>query len=187
MYAETWNRRKVNAAFTGDTLNGVSNEYAYADGALDKELEQVLCFYELEHNKHNINAKPTYVKDKIRYELVNHFSYSPEGSFEYKKSHKYETTKISEQYIKQLHLDHIKDLDKYGEGSYNKFEAFKYIRTERVDGVTFRHYIGENEQIVILQKFVYGNYCWKLFQYSKVTTFNPQDYIINYCCPLKLK
>ena len=179
MYVKTQNGREVNAAFVGDTLKGVSNEFAYANSYVDQEMEEVLCFYELEHNKHNINAQPSYVKDRIRYDLVTYeysnSSYSYDGSFEYKKNHKYETIEMSEQYIKQLHLDH-KDLGKW---FYHKIDEFKYKRTERVDGITFRHYIGENEQIVILQKFVYGNYCWKLFPYSKVTSFNPQDYIIN--------
>ena len=111
----------------------------------------------MEHNKHNINAQPSYVKDRIRYDLVTYnysnSSYSYDDSFEYKKNHKPETIEMSEQYIKQLHLDH-KDL---GRWFYHKIDEFKYTRTERVDGLTFRHYIGANEQIVILQKFVYGN------------------------------
>lgn len=179
MRVKTQNGCEVNAAFAGDTLKGVSNEFAYAKGYVDQDMEEVLCFYELEHNKHNIDAQPSYVKDRIRYDLVTYkysnSSYGYDYSFEYKKNHKPETIDMSEQYIKQLHLDH-KDL---GSRFYHKIDAFKYRRTERVDGLTFRHYIGDNEQIVILQKFVYGNYCWKLFPYSKVTTFNPQDYIID--------
>ncbi len=166
----------VSAAFVGDTLKGVSNEFAYDYRYIDPELEKVLCFYELEHNKYNINAEPTYVKDCIRYVLVEFCNNnSHDNSFEYKKNHKYETEEKSEQYIMQLHLDH-KDLAK----SFNKtVKEFKYKRTERVDGTTFRYYIGDKEQIVILQKFVYGNYCWHLFPYSKITTFSPQDYVIN--------
>ena len=182
MYVQTQYGREVNAAFVGDTLKGVSNEFAYANGYVDKEMEQVLCFYELEHNKHNINTHPSYVKDCIRYDLVtfrySNESYSYNMSYDYKKSHKPETRELSEQYIMQLHLDH-KDLGNNPTSFYHKIEKFEYKRTERIDGVTFRHYIGKNEQIVILQKFVYGNYCWKLFPYSKVTTFNPQDYVID--------
>ena len=180
MYVKTQNGREVNAAFAGDTLKGVSSEYAYAKGYVDNEMEQILCFYELEHNKHNINAQPAYVKDRIRYDLVTFYdeSYSHDLSFDYKKNHKPETVEISGQYIEQLHLDH-KDLGTYPSSFYHKIKEFAYKRSERVDGVTFRHYIGINEQIVILQKFVYGNYCWKLFPYSRVTTFNPKDYVIN--------
>ena len=172
---------EVYAAFLNDTLAGVSNEYAIARSYIDRELEQILCFYEMEHNQHNINSQPAFVKDCIRYDLV-HFRYSNDSfshdlSFDYTKNHKAETIEMSEQYIRQLHLDH-KDL---GEGGhfYHKISKFESLRTERIDGTTFRHYIGKDEKIVILQKFVFGNYCTKLFPFSKVTTFNSKDYVIN--------
>ena len=173
---------EVYAAFSGDSLKGVSNGFAYKEGDVDREMEQVLCFYELEHNKYGINQKPTYVKDCIRYDLVS-FRYSNECynhnlSFHYKKSHKPETHNLSEQYIIQLHLDH-KNLGDDPSYFYQKINGFGYRRTERIDGTTFRHFIGKDEQIVILQKFVYGNYCWKLYPFSKVTLFDPKDYVIN--------
>ena len=187
MYVKTQHGCEVYAAFDGDVLKGVSNHYAYRQGRLDSEIEHALCFYELEHNHNNINAHPTYVKDAIRYGLVRFResdtggSYSYDLSFSYKKSHKGETEELADQYIKQLHLDNQEKLGGGRAKDYGiyAFRGFTYRRTERVDGTTFRHYIGDNEQIVILQKFVYGHYCTKLLPFSKVTTFNPKDYMIN--------
>lgn len=158
----------VYAALKDDVLAGVTNNHARG-GNLYYDLEQVLCLYEFEHNKYDVNKLPTYVKDCIRYSLitfkVSNVGYSYDNSWEYTKKHKSETYDISEKYIKQQHLDHAKLFDNH--------------RVEKVDGTTFRHYIGKDEQIVILQKYVYGNYCMWLFPFSKVTTLNPKDYIIN--------
>ena len=163
LYVGLQNGGEVYAAFSDDSLKGVSD-----NGYIDYAIEQVLCFYELEHNKYKINDQPSYVKDCIRYNLATfqygNTGYSYDNSWRYMKSHKSETIQMSEQYIRQLHQDHKKDNHRY---------------TVRVDGVTFRHYIGKNRKIIILQKYVYGNYCWKLFPYSKVTIFNTKDYIIN--------
>ena len=163
LHAGLENGGEVYAAFSGDSLKGVSD-----NGYIDHAIEQIRCFYELEHNKYNIDVQPSYVKDCIRYDLVTfrfgNSSYFYDNSWRYMKNHKVETKQMSEQYIRQLHLDHKKN---------------NYRYTVRVDGVTFRHYIGKNRKIIILQKFVYGNYCWKLFPYSKVTVFNSKDYVIN--------
>ena len=184
MYVKTQHGCEVNAAFTGDILKGVSNDFSYRQGSVDTEMEHVLCFYELEHNQYDINAQPAYTKDAIRYALVRFHesdtggSYSYDFSFNYKKNHKSETMELADQYIKQLHLDHQIKLGS-GKNQSIGIDGFKHRRTKRIDGTTFRHYIGDDEQIVILQKYVYGNYCTKLFPFSKVTTFNSQDYIIN--------
>ena len=182
MYVRTQHGCEVYAAFDGDVLIGVSNDYAYGIGRVDTEMEHALCFYELEHNQYNLNAQPAYLKDAIRYGLVRFResdtggSYSYDSSFDYKKTHKNETVEMAEKYIQQLHLDHQ---NKIGKGKSIGIYGFRYRRTERIDGTTFRHYIGDDEQIVILQKFVYGNYCTKLLPFSKVSTFNPKDYVIN--------
>ena len=158
----------VYVALQNDVLAGVTNNHARG-GYLHYDLEQVLCMYEFEHNKYDVNKLPIYVQDCIRYSLitfkVSNVGYSYDNSWEYTKKHKPETFDISEKYIKQQHLDHDK--------------LFENHRVEKVDGTTFRHYIGKDEQIVILQKYVYGNYCMWLFPFSKVTTLNPKDYIIN--------
>ena len=145
---------------------------------IDKEIEKVLCFYELEHNKYNINDNPEYVKDAIRYLLVKDMGffdgYHHDLSYSYEKSHKPETFDLAYRYIERLHEDHNK---KFGISNNLKLHGC-VRRIERVDATTYRYYVGWDNPIVILQKLYYGNYCAHLFPYSKVTTFNNKDYVI---------
>ncbi len=170
---------EIAGAFIGDTIKAF--EKGYFDPKLqiiDKEIEKVLCFYELEHNKYNINDNPEYVKDAIRYLLVKDMGffdgYHHDLSYSYEKSHKPETFDLAYRYIERLHEDHNK---KFGISNNLKLHGC-VRRIERVDATTYRYYVGWDNPIVILQKLYYGNYCAHLFPYSKVTTFNNKDYVI---------
>lgn len=172
MEANTEEDWPVTTAYAGESLIGVAVDHIYSDIVEDFEL--ILDLYELEHNKYNINSQPSYVKDCIRERMLiglnsNNLRLSLYSGYEYTKRHKNETYNLANQYIEQLHLDRKKILE-------YEYDHIKYFRTERVDGTTFRHFIGLEEQIVILQKYVYGNYCHGLFPYSKITSFNPNDY-----------
>ncbi len=183
MHVYTQFGRDVITAFMNDSLKGVSIDYVYAIGDVDREIEQVLCLYELEHNQYDINSQTGPLKDAVRYGLItfreSNVDYSWNSSWDYNKHHTPEVQELAEQYIRQLHLDHRNALGDDRNRNFNYLYEFKYRRTERVDGVTFRHYIGEEEKIVVLQRFHYGYYCKALFPFSQVANLNPRDYVIN--------